>query len=139
MYRVCSQIWLNYFLDDCHFVSITKSLSRWTGYHQHKRNEWMSHIWLEVRHKLDLKIYSCLVLATNKNYLSKYGEMWLFSFQNMANFAGFFLKKKSLYNLHWVLFFGHHSVKIRQKIKHCQAVPFFIIILAKCHLKQTQI
>ncbi len=27
-YLVCSQIWLNYFLDDCHFGYITKSLKR---------------------------------------------------------------------------------------------------------------
>ncbi len=71
LYRVCSQIWLNYFLDDCHFVSITKSLKEhWVGglvIVQHTRNEWMSHIWLEVRYRVDLKIYSCLVLATNKN------------------------------------------------------------------------
>jgi hypothetical protein len=44
---------------------------------------------------------------------SKYGE-----------FCRFFPEKKSLYNLHRVFFLVITSVKIRQKMKHCQAAPF---------------
>jgi hypothetical protein len=38
--------------------------------------------------------HSCLVLPTSTNSLSKYGDMWLFFPQNMANFAVFPLRKK---------------------------------------------
>jgi hypothetical protein len=47
----------------------------------------------QLQFLLGLK-HSCLVLVTSTNSLSKYGDMWLFFPQNMANFTVFPLRKK---------------------------------------------
>lgn len=52
----------------------------------------MSQIWLEVTEENIKKLVSCFVLATSTNWVSKYGDFWLFLSQNMANFAHFFKK-----------------------------------------------
>jgi hypothetical protein len=65
-----------------------------------------------------ISLESCLVLATNRNSLSKYGNIWPFLIKiwQLLHFILFF-PKKPLYNSHLV-FFSHHCVKICPKKKH---------------------
>lgn len=74
----------------------------------------MSQIWIEDRQESRISLESWLVLATNRNWLSKYGEMWVFP-SKYGNFCSFFPSLRPLYKLHCVLF-CYHGVKIRQKI-----------------------
>jgi hypothetical protein len=54
----------------------------------------MSQIWLNlIQQTIDFFKESCLILASKRNSLSKYGGMWLFSLKNMATFAIFFHQK----------------------------------------------
>jgi hypothetical protein len=56
----------------------------------------MSQIWLDVRQWSRIFWKACLVLASTRNSLSKYGNMWLFFLKMWRLLLFFFPKKKSL-------------------------------------------
>jgi hypothetical protein len=56
----------------------------------------MSQIWLDVRQWSGRFWKTCLVLATTRNSLSKYGNMWLFFLKKWRRLFFFFPQKKSL-------------------------------------------